>query len=187
MPGVFGFDADPDPDPAPPVVATATTAIVAKCACPTDMIFGVALDTEAKIVRTRWCGRAAFFGRGVLLPVEEPAAAHGKDEFLLKIGAAEEALFGTEPGIEDERREIAEAFLEDHPYHLKRQRAIWMSFGVRMSSRARRHTTQRGPDSIVRLGGQLTKAWAALARHGKAPRTVEVEASCPCVLSKLIL
>jgi hypothetical protein len=187
MPGVFGFDADPDPDPAPPVAATATTAIAAKCACPTDMIFGVALDTEAEIVRTRWCGRAACFGRGVLLPLEEPAAAHGKDEFLLKIGAAEEALFATQPGIEDERRDIAEAFLEYLPYHLKRRQAIWMSFGVRMNSRDRRHTTQRGPDSIVGLGGQLAKAWAALARHGKASRTVEVEASCPCVLSKLIL
>jgi hypothetical protein len=171
MSGVFGFDADPDPDPGPPVAAAATTAIAAECACPTNMIFGVALDTEAEIIRARWCGRAAFFARGVLLPVEEPAATHGKDELLLKLGAAEEALFGTEPGVEDERRDIADAFLEYHPYHLKRRQAIWMSFGVRMNSRDRRHTTQRGPDSIVGLGGQLAKAWAALARHCKASRT----------------
>jgi hypothetical protein len=56
-----------------------------------------------------------------------------------------------------------------------------------MSSRDRRHTTQRGPDGIVGLSRQLAKAWAALAQYGKASRTVEVEASCLCVLPKLIL
>jgi hypothetical protein len=111
VPGVFGVEADPDPDPAPPVAAAATAAIAAECACPTDILFGGALETEAEIVRARYCGRAAFFGTGVLLPDEEPAAASGEDELLLKLGAAEEEVLATEPAVEAERREIAEAFL----------------------------------------------------------------------------
>jgi hypothetical protein len=93
------------------------------------MLFGVALDTEPGIVRARYCGRAVFFPKGVLLPVKEPAQASGEDELLLELelGAAEEALFATEPGVEEERREIAEAFLEYHPYHLKRRQAVWTS------------------------------------------------------------
>jgi hypothetical protein len=110
VPGVFGVEVDPDPDPAPPVAAAATAAIAAECACPTDILFGGALDTEAEIVRARYCGRAAFFGTGVLLPVEEPAAASGEDELLLKLDAVEEVL-ATEPAVEAERREMAEAFL----------------------------------------------------------------------------
>jgi hypothetical protein len=111
VPGVFGVEADPDPDPAPPIAAAATAAIAAECACPTDILFGGALETEAEIVRARYCGRAAFFGTGVLLPVEEAAAASGEDELLLKLGAAEEAVFMTELEEAAVRREMAEAFL----------------------------------------------------------------------------
>jgi hypothetical protein len=64
------------------------------------MLFGVALDPEAEIVRARCCGRVAFFARGILLPFEEPAAASAEEELLLKLGAAEEAVLATEPAVE---------------------------------------------------------------------------------------
>jgi hypothetical protein len=79
------------------------------------MLFGVALDPEAEIVRAWCCGRVVFFARGILLPVEEPAAASAEEELLLKLGAAEEAVLATEPTVEDEQKEMEEALLAIPP------------------------------------------------------------------------